>query len=200
MFHTHFVYKKVILYRATIINVILNSYVVLCVFLFESHGVGVYANSPCVQLWEGFKLAKHRQQGWNVVGQRATVQVSGRGGGGQWIWITSQCATTCNDGVLSRRPVICSTNTEHLILLLDELYRILVPEDASANSSVIVVVWDNVAFQHFTAVTVWFTARIQGLPHCFYHHTYPSLTPLRNSFLHVGGRFMTSIHMITCHF
>ena len=94
--------------------------------------------------------------------------VSGRRQGTPWIsWgrnVIGQCATLCaalsSDGLHLHKPLIGPYNTERFFSFLDDLYIQLVPAGEMgrrARNTILVVVWDTVAFHHSAAVTAWFT-------------------------------------------
>ena len=121
----------------------------------------------------GFNLAETWWRGRNVIGKRATVDVPGQRGDN-----ITMCAAISSDELLLY-------NTDHLILLLDELYGRVVPGEervaARRNRPTFVIVWDNVAFHHSHAVTEWFAAhpRIVSL---FLPPYSPFLNPIEELF------------------
>lgn len=122
----------------------------------------------------GFNLAKTRRRGRNVIGQRATVAVSGQRVwkyhhvccNGQW-WFASQHTT--------HWPI---QHRKRLIALREQLYAQLVPAEQGEpvrNPQVFVIVCDNVAFHHSAAVTDWFAAH-----HRFMVLYLPAYSPFLN--------------------
>jgi len=81
------------------------------------------------------------------------------------------CAGISSAGlVLQKRQF--GNNTEHLLLILDDLYQQQVPEaeQVGVNMRTFVIRWDDVAFHHSHAITNWFAA-----------HPFPSLySPFHN--------------------
>ncbi|CAM4623613.1 unnamed protein product [Leuciscus chuanchicus] len=72
----------------------------------------------------GFNLTKCRRRGRNIIGHRATVDLPGQRGGN-----ITMCAAISEHGVLTHIPLIGPYNTQHLLNLLETLYRALIPDD-----------------------------------------------------------------------
>ncbi|XP_051538153.1 uncharacterized protein LOC127431665 [Myxocyprinus asiaticus] len=71
----------------------------------------------------GFNLAKRRWHGRHIIGKRATVTVPGQRGAN-----ITKCATISNNGALLHKCEIGPYNTDHLLLVLEDLHERLVPE------------------------------------------------------------------------
>ncbi|KAL0154153.1 hypothetical protein M9458_050612 [Cirrhinus mrigala] len=101
----------------------------------------------------GFNLAKTKRRGWNLIGQRATVEVPGQRGAN-----ITMCAAISEDGVVGRRPCVGSYNAALIIAFLDELNQVCRDDGVTY-----VIVWDNVQFHHSRMVQAWFQAHPQFL-------------------------------------
>lgn len=103
----------------------------------------------------GYNLAKRRQRGRNIIGQRAIVEVPGQRGGN-----VTLCAAISNWGVLHRHANLGPYNTEHLLTFLGGLQDIMTAReqlDQQAVHPIYVIVWDNVSFHHAVLIREWFT-------------------------------------------
>ncbi|GAA6078851.1 uncharacterized protein LOC113635738, partial [Tachysurus ichikawai] len=89
----------------------------------------------------GFNLAKRRRRGWNIIGQRAIVEVPGQ-----------RCGkvTLCAVGVIHHHATLGPYNTDHLLTFLgglrDVLFECEQQDHQQAVHPVYVVVCDNVSF------------------------------------------------------
>ncbi|KAM9426087.1 uncharacterized protein KZ484_016148 isoform 2-T2 [Pholidichthys leucotaenia] len=105
----------------------------------------------------GFKLAKARRKGRNMIGHRATMDGSDQRGANITI-----CIALSIDGVVLNKPLIGLCNTESLIYFLGDLHDQFVPAEEESHNErkapTVVVVWEDVAFHHSAAVADWFAA------------------------------------------
>lgn len=101
----------------------------------------------------GFNLAKRRQRGRNVIGQRAIVEVPGQRGGN-----ITMCAAINHQGILHHHSTLGPYNTAHLITFLDTLHNILTPAEQmdGPEQPRYVVIWDNVSVHRAALVHNWF--------------------------------------------
>ncbi len=69
----------------------------------------------------GFNLSKNRQQGRDIIGQRAIVHMPGQRGGN-----ITLCAAISLQGLLHHHAKLGSYNTQHIIIFLDALHDAVV--------------------------------------------------------------------------
>ncbi|KAL7839610.1 hypothetical protein SRHO_G00262680 [Serrasalmus rhombeus] len=106
----------------------------------------------------GFNLTKGRRRGRNIIGHRATVDITGQQGGN-----ITMCAAISEQGVLTHIPTLGPYSTQHLVTFIDTLYRDLIPDGEMAlndrenapNLTNYVVIWDNVRFYHSNTIRQW---------------------------------------------
>lgn len=102
----------------------------------------------------GFNQTKGRKRGWNLIGHRATADVSGQWGGN-----IMMCAPIADHSVLTHIPLIGPYNTQHFLTFLDTLYRDLIPDDKRGliqnDLPKYVVIWDSVSFHYSNTIRQW---------------------------------------------